>query len=290
MMRGVGGTTPRNIGIVMRHYLLAVALIAMVTDAFAGEFELPTLRGSASPYIPAPPVYTRWSGFYAGAQIGFGSMHVDFTGATQSMIAHQLRETAIEHEVSVSEWKVLGQKDTGSVLYGAFAGYNTQWDDIVIGVDVNFNHPQRFWADAPISPLSRVTSAAGNTYAVTVSGNARMQIEDFAVARLRAGWVVDSFMPYATVGFAVGRGNTNRSATVSGFETTPNNVVTPFSFTESETRNNAYLFGWAVGGGLDVLMWQGLFLRGEFEYVAFASISGMKSSINTGRLGAGWKF
>ena len=40
-----------------------------------------------------------------------------------------------------------------------------------------------------------------------------MRITDYGAARLRGGWVVGNFLPYATLGVAVGRANITRSAT-----------------------------------------------------------------------------
>jgi len=45
-----------------------------------------------------------------------------------------------------------------------------------------------------------------------------------------------------------------------------------------------------VGGGLDYLVLPNVFLRGEYEYVSFAGVSGTKASINTARVGAGYRF
>ena len=75
---------------------------------------------------------------------------------------------------------------------------------------------------------------------------------------------------------------------VCGTAAAPNCV--PFSFTSSETRNNAFAYGWAAGGGLDVLVFPNVFLRGEYEYLSFGSVSGIRASINSGRVGVGLKF
>ena len=48
----------------------------------------------------------------------------------------------------------------------------------------------------------------------------------------------------------------------------------PFSFTNSETKNGAIAFGWALGGGIDVMVMPNAFLRAEYEFVKFAPISG----------------
>jgi opacity protein-like surface antigen len=116
-----------------------------------------------------------------------------------------------------------------------------------------------------------------------------MNITDYGTARARAGYIMKNFMPYAFVGLAVGRADITRSATVSGTETA-GNTVTPFSFTGSETKNGAWLTGWAAGGGLEVLMMPNVFLRGEYEYASFAGVSGIKASVSTVRIGAGLKY
>src|SRR5262249_24080280 len=84
-----------NQGAVMRRLFVAVALIASTCGASAQEFELPTLRGSDR-FVPAAPViYSRWDGFYAGAQVGYGFAQLDFATATRDLVQHELRELAL---------------------------------------------------------------------------------------------------------------------------------------------------------------------------------------------------
>jgi opacity protein-like surface antigen len=140
---------------------------------------------------------------------------MDFSGATESLIAFMLRELALEEEDRPSQWQVLGSVDTTGRSWGGFVGYNSQWDDVIVGIDVHYNKAG-FRGNAPASPISRLVSAGGNTYAVTVDGAASMRITDFGVARVRAGWIAGNFLPYATVGLAVGRADVSRSARVFG--------------------------------------------------------------------------
>jgi outer membrane immunogenic protein len=288
MIIGARDSNPRNKGTVMRRLVVALGLIALTSGAVAGEFEIPTLRGS-SPFAPAPPKYTGWGGFYAGAQLGYGSSLFDFADATKSLVAFALRELALENEQHPSEWQVLGSRTTGGSSVGGFAGYNSQWDDVILGVDVNYSRAT-FSANAPLAPITRATSAGGNSYLVNITGNASMNITDFGSARMRAGYVMSNFLPFATFGVAFGRANIARSATVSGTETTSGGVVTPFSFTESETKNNAFIYGLSWGLGADILVLPNVFLRGEYEYVKFYDVSGIKSQVQTARVGAGFKF
>ena len=67
-------------------------------------------------------------------------------------------------------------------------------------------------------------------------------------------------------------------------------VVTPFFFTENETKSNAVIYGWSLSGGLDIMLMPCLFMRAEFEFVNFQPIWNISSSISTGRVGVGYKF
>jgi opacity protein-like surface antigen len=295
----------------MRRLLVAVALIGLVTDASAGDFEIPALGGgytpapvepgyvpAPAPFVPAPPTYMRWSGFYGGAQAGYGSANFDFSTSTQPLIAFLLRNTALESEQSVSTWRVLGSKSTGGASGGGFVGYNSQWDDVILGVEVMYSKTN-FSSTATGDPISRVTSAGGNTYNVTLGGDASARINDYGTARVRAGYIMKTIMPWAMFGFAVGRMDYTTSATVDGIENPGNPLpcgvpaaanCTPFSFSKTETKNNAFIYGWTAGGGVDVMVMPHVFLRAEYEYTNFASLAGIKPAINTARVGAGFKF
>jgi opacity protein-like surface antigen len=192
---------------------------------------------------------------------------------------------------------VLGQSDTGGANVGGFVGYNSQWDDVVLGFELNYG-ASRYFANAPSTPISRRTAAGGNVYDVTVDGNASMHISDFGTARARFGYVMKNFMPYAMAGLAVGRADITRSVKISGEENPPNDgtacsdnpTCVPFSFSSSEIRNHAFIYGWAVGGGVDALILPNVFVRAEYEYASFASVAGIRAFVNTGRVGAGLKF
>jgi outer membrane immunogenic protein len=278
----------------MRRLLVVVGLVASISGASAQEFELPTLRGTSSfvPDAPGPLYVPRWSGFYVGGQVGWGIASMNFATATQDLVAHELRNLALEDQQHPSQWQVLGKADTGTGSIGGFLGYNIGWECLILGVELNYSHTN-FTADAPLSPLTRVTSANGLVYLVNLTGSASMHITDYGTLRARAGYVTGNFMPYAFAGAAWGRADLSRSATASGTETVPNSnplIVTPFSFTESETKNGAFLFGWTLGGGLEVMLMPKVFLRAEYEYIAFQQIWGIKSQIQTARAGVGYKF
>jgi outer membrane immunogenic protein len=281
----------------MRRSLVVLCLLAFMTQTNAQEFDVPTLRGT-SPFIPAAPTYTRWAGFYFGGQVGHSSSEMNFAGATESLVAHILRNTALENSERPSEWTVLGKANPSGRSYGLFAGYNVQFSDVIFGVDLHYNR-SGFSANAPVTPIGRSVVVNGVEYNVDISGSASMRITDYGAARLRAGWVVNNFLPYGTVGLAVGRANIARSATLSGTQsvvcTAPNDppgcgIPSAFGDSISEVKNAAFIYGWSAGGGMDVMLMPNFFVRGEFEYIWFTKVQGIQAQIGTARVGAAWKF
>jgi len=60
--------------------------------------------------------------------------------------------------------------------------------------------------------------------------------------------------------------------------------------TASSGKDNAIVGGVAAGLGIDWAVTPGMFLRAEWEYVAFAPVNGSRSNINAGKIGAGARF
>jgi outer membrane immunogenic protein len=285
----------------MRWLLVAVGLIAPISGAAAQEFELPTLRGSQAFAPNAPDCCTSWGGFYVGGQVGFGTTSADFSTATQDLVAQALNQTTLEAVASVSTWQVLGKAYPSSATYGFMVGYNVPWESLVLGVEANYNRTN-FLANAPVSPLFINTSDGINNYNVNLTGSASMRITDVLTLRGRAGYVMGNFLPFATFGVAVGRADLARSATVTGQQnpTAPPDPLAcdpvaappciPFAFSQADRRSGAFIYGWAIGGGLEVMVMPHVFLRGEYEAVAFSPIWNITAIVQTARLGTGFKF
>ena len=125
----------------MRRLLVVLALIGLVSDALAGEFEMPTLRGASTDYAPtpfvaAPPIFTRWSGFYAGGQ-GSGSIAgIDFGTSVRSLVSFATRNSVLENHVT--NWTTLPKATPARTGFGGFVGYNFQWDDVTFGLEANY--------------------------------------------------------------------------------------------------------------------------------------------------------
>jgi len=282
----------------MRWVISVLAVLATASTACAADLDVDVLRGS-QPVGPA--TFTRWSGFYFGGQIGFSDANADFSRATAPLVHYSLRESTLENDDSVSTWPVLGRAGSDAVGYGGFVGYNSQWQDLVLGLEGNYTHTASVAMAAVSAPISRMVTAGGNTYSVNLTGAGALEVTDYASLRARAGWALGNFLPYGFAGLALGRGNYNVTSQVSGQQnpSSPpivpcNTIIAPtcvdYSFSNSNGQQGALMYGFSVGGGLDWALTQNIFLRGEFEYVQFAPIASIMASILSARVGAGFKF
>jgi outer membrane immunogenic protein len=278
----------------MRWVICTLLVLTFAPRALADDFDM--LRGS-QPVGPA--TFTRWSGFYAGGQFSFGDATVDFSHATQPLLAFSLRELALENQQHPSEWPVLGKASNSATGFGGFVGYNTQWQDLIIGLEGNYTHTS-FVATASNSPIARVVSAGGSNYSVNITGTGMLNLTDYGSLRARAGYVLGNFLPYGFIGFAVGSANYAVTTRVFGQQNSASPFTLPcddtlatcvdYDFSNSAGRNGALLYGGSVGLGLDWAITPNLFLRGEVEYLAFVPLANIDVSIINARVGAGVKF
>jgi outer membrane immunogenic protein len=275
----------------MRWVMGVLLALVLAPSAFAD--------GPGWPYgAPAavPTNINGWAGFYIGGQVSYSDAGGDFSKTTQDPVAFALRETALENEVSPSSWPVLGKTNHSAAGFGGFAGYNTQFEKFVLGVEANYDQAG-LALTAPNSPITRTTSAGGNAYLVNITGSGTMTDLNFGTLRARAGWALGNFLPYGFAGVALGESNVAISSTVSG-QQNPNPGCTavpappcvPFSFTGTAGRSTEFMYGFTVGLGLDVALTPNVFLRAEYEYVQFAPVANLIVDVNSLRAGAGFKF
>ena len=278
----------------MRWFISVMFLLVLPASAFAADLDI--LRGMQT---VGPANYYNWSGFYLGGQIGYGDAGGDFSRATAPIVAEALRITDLESQFSPSSWPVLGTAFNHDMMYGGFVGYNTQWQDVVLGVEGNYN-VGKFSLVAPITPIGRITPADSNgiPWTVNFTGSGSAQDVDYGTLRVRAGYVLGNFLPYAFAGLALGQadltvssiGSAEGNAPTSGpcsIANTPPCYLITWNKTNSQT---SVIYGFTVGGGLDVAVTPHIFVRGEFEYTQFAPVSDIVLWVTSARLGAGIKF
>jgi opacity protein-like surface antigen len=269
--------------------LISAMLLTAVPHggARAADWLDDSLRGSFSPSSSV-----RWDGINLGVQAGLTSMDTDFGGSTGQQVAYILRNSTLENEAHPSSWTTLPHNITNSRNYGGFLGYSTQYDQLVLGVDAAYNRMSSAEAQASDTLSRRVTTSDNVQHDVTITAQSSMKLIDYATARFRAGYAFGQFLPYAFVGGAVGRFNYTTSSTVTSDETPPA-PGTPYTYgpiTDTSSKNNAVVGGFTAGLGMDVALLPNVFLRGEWEYVGFAPVNGIRSSINTGRVAIGMRF
>ena len=201
----------------MRISAAAIALLLSSTAAFSADL-------APAPVEPVAPVVLpfSWTGFYAGANVGYA-----FGG----------RDT-----VGIHDPDFLGDigKLTGKGFLGGLqAGYNYQFDNIVVGIETDFQGAQIK------DTVHGVVAGA--------PGRARSDIKWYGTLRPRIGYAYDRFLIYATGGLAYG--NIDYKLSYDGA-----------SFSDSNTK-----VGWTAGAGLEYAFTDNLSGRIEYQYVNFGS-------------------
>jgi opacity protein-like surface antigen len=270
---------------------LVVAMMVAGAAQAAQAADLPDFSALRGPVGISRGV-VNWQGFYAGGQAAYGSSDMNFNGATRDIMAQQLALTTVEQVMSVSSWPVIGGKVSHqSSAFGGFAGYNSQWDDVVLGIDASYMHGN--FGGSASGVMARQKTADDINYAATATSAASINFTDVLTLRGRAGYAFGSFLPYAFGGVALGLADSIRSSTVRSQGTyvgTGTPTITDYDVTYSkvDARHNRLMVGYTFGLGVEAMLTGNFFARGEWEYVRFTGP--IDTNINTVRGGLGYKF
>ncbi len=173
-------------------------------------------------------------------------------------------------------------------MFGGFLGYNMQWDQFVLGWDLAYKHPSILQSSASDSLRRVFTTSDSVLHDVTIDAQSTFKLVDYAALRARAGYAVGQFLPYAAVGIAVGRFNYQTTVTVTDTLTPPG--PPPFQQSASAGQTNVFVAGVAAGLGVDWAVTPTIFVRGEWEFVAFAPVNQTRSNVQAGHVGLGVRF
>ena len=111
----------------MRRFVLATAMMGMAFGAQAADMpDQPVLRGSLS---PAGPRVVNWAGFYVGGQVDYNASITKLPSGLNS----DMQSTFTPPPAVNYTWQPLVQAHSINTGFGAFAGYNWQWDDVMVG-------------------------------------------------------------------------------------------------------------------------------------------------------------
>ncbi|ARN83889.1 TonB-dependent siderophore receptor [Methylocystis bryophila] len=223
--------------------------------ALAGN-DLPKLGGVA-PSIA--PFAMNWSGFYVGAQIGYGWGLNDgsLTYATPGGLAGQSNLSSGAIVIGGSNNQ---NADAIGVIGGAHLGYNQQYGKWVVGVEGSVD-PTLMGR----SPLINVPNLAlvdpitlANDVGATASGAIWSRIQ--GSLRARAGYALGRMLFYGTGGLAIGEFSSNFQ--LYGLDTTG----APFYAAD---RRSATRLGWTLGAGVEYAINPHWSVRGEYRYTDF---------------------
>src|SRR5260221_3834883 len=195
--------------------VVAAVMMAAVSSARAADLpDLPILRGGFTDGLTTSKV--NWEGFYVGGQAGYGSSDENFTGSQSNLLAALLSDNVVQ-EMGVSQWNLgLGKQSSRSSAYGAFVGYNWQWDDVVLGLEASYMHGSFGGTSSASKELvSGAALSDGFFHDVGVTSSSSISISDMATFRGRAAYVFGCFLPYAFGGFALGNAEISHKATIT---------------------------------------------------------------------------
>ncbi|MDE2331776.1 MAG: porin family protein [Bradyrhizobium sp.] len=283
----------------MRRFFLAAVMFGAATGAQAADMP-DFLHGS----LPATNIPTRnWDGWYVGGQVGESWTNTDYRRTAVTQTNDLFRNTTLQGPAS--QLNVMGKVNGQSSGFGGFVGRNWQFDDVVLGIEANYNYFSNLATSTggSVGPIQvaepGLVLPPGDTAvdSVTLTGHAKLRVKDQVTFRGRAGWATGDFLPYMFGGLAVGRMDVSSTISSSVIRTV-NDPVTgstsfplpQFALSSTIGKSDAFVVGWTAGLGLEYMLWSNIFLRGEWEYTQFMSIQNTTVSENSVHAGLGYKF
>lgn len=231
-----------------KNALAAAIVVALGGPAFAADLPI----RSAPPSMLSPVSAYNWTGFYVGANAGYGWGNQNPLG----LIAPQF-----------------GQNNSFSVnggMFGGTVGGQIQVSHVVLGVEADGD-----WAGINGSSTARIPLLPGT--------NLRLESRNDALftARSRIGYAADNWLFYSTFGVAAlngeARGSVLSGATACGTISLPN------------CSNSQFRPGAAAGVGIEYGFtpnWSA-----KLEYIWTGAVSGASTeSINMVRVGVNYRF
>jgi len=182
--------------------------LALMTPVAAAAADLPARTAATA---PAPVAKDIWSGFYVGANGGYG--------------------WGTEKDPYVTP--VIGNFGISGGLYGIQAGYNHQIGKYVVGVEADYA-----WGNLSDS-FTAAAATSFNGSALSAAATIKTELTSLGTVRVRAGYAFDNLLVYATGGYAYG----NNKITVSGSATWQGATWS------AQAGNSQTHSGWVIGAG-----------------------------------------
>jgi outer membrane immunogenic protein len=228
-------------------FLVAVLAASIgVTSAMAAD--LPARTYTKAP-VYVDPGYN-WSGFYAGANIGYSWGRSSDTSTLANGVGTPLFASA-------------GSSNLDGVVGGGQIGYNWQRQNWVFGLEADIQDTDERGSRSFICGISVCTPPGGGLLALVIPGPAvpvtlNQKIDWFGTVRGRIGVLATpKVLFYATGGLAYGEVATNETI----------GALSSFSATDTKA-------GYTVGAGVEGVIGRNWTAKLEYLYVDLGRVSG----------------
>jgi len=192
--------------------LATASLLALGAAAQAAD-----LTYEPAPIVEAAPAAFNWTGFYLGVHAGAAILDGDYS--------------ALGLDV--------GDDSSTGFIGGVQAGYNWQFDSLVIGAQTDFAY------------TSAKISAWDNTVTAGTSGENKLEWLGSTTARV--GYAVDNFLLYGKGGVAYGQSEVKLSDSIGSID------------------DSKWHVGWTLGAGAEYAFTQNITGLIEYNYVDLGS-------------------
>jgi len=223
---------------------------------------------------PLAPVYS-WSGFYVGANLGYGVGNDPTTETTVSGAAYPLLGAGAPLYAGSGQYAI----DPSGWNGGFQAGYNLQVSPIwVLGIETDFQFAGMNGSANCILPCG--TEIVPNSSIGILTGfpvifsnySYSQKLDWFGTVRGRAGYAAGPALFYVTGGLAYGE--VERAGSVSGI--TVNNLFgggSTFNAFSGSFDNSSTNVGYTVGAGIEAKLWGQWSAKAEYLYIDLGSVS-----------------
>jgi outer membrane immunogenic protein len=257
--------------------VLVATTVLLPAASFAADYPSPTPYVQEAP--PAPDF--NWGGLYGGIHAGYSSTNVTGSSVATAKalsLATGALGVGTPYDSITFDKSVTYSSETGNA--GAFVGSNWVFDDVVVGVEADWisywgqNQASRTYTSPPVLiPFGSVTG----------TGTQSLSVNNIGLFKLRAGFPVGRFLPFATIGLALGQGSQRTS-----FYTT--SELTGGIVSSATYHKQGWLGGGTAGVGVDYAVLDNVFLRAEYNYIAFSGFNGSNVTIHNVQAGIAIKY
>jgi outer membrane immunogenic protein len=210
-----------------------------------------------------PPAAWSWTGFYLGGNAGYTWGHSNYSlnyANTGLGVPPDFSDTFPPIQATPRAAGT-GSLSPNGAIGGVQAGYNVQFNQVVLGVEADFSV-------SGLGQSSTLNTAFPSGFANIFSGfpitvNTSIQNPWLMTLRPRLGWAMDRSLFYVTGGLAVGQ---VKFSQVNEWQSSLGTVVDMAAINRTKT-------GWTVGGGLEQALNNNWSVRAEYLYTDLGSVS-----------------